>query len=466
MQLQSTSEAQPAARLDSRRRLEAERQKLASGTAAPGRSRSRTRTQNRRRRASSHRAAEPGGLIEAPGRSWQARRDAAREELAQLGARAAALKAHEEQRQSEAQVLREKHALLSGSATEAQCPLCGSSLSGHDQHRLLSEMEQQEAQLQCMEQANGEELAALSAQAQALRAEIATADKQLGNLPALQSRKAKLEASLEEAQQAAEALAHVAAASWRNARPGWNAPTSAWTFALSSQNWERNWRRLGYDATAHQDNRRALEQWAPFEEEKGRLVAAEENLRREHEHAAQIAQMHERTSQDCAGVVEQVSTLSDCLKRYDACAEELTVAERELRQARDRETHAGRLLGAARQKLDACQALQETCRVKTAERTLVLTEKAMVEELRVAFSKKGLQAMIIENALPEIEDEANAILFRMTDGRMRVKLDTQRETKDKDVVETLDITVSDEWGARPTSSSPAARPSASISPFG
>ena len=36
----------------------------------------------------------------------------------------------------------------------------------------------------------------------------------------------------------------------------------------------------------------------------------------------------------------------------------------------------------------------------------------------------------------------------MTDGPMRVKLDTQRETKDQNVVETLDITVSDEWGTR------------------
>ena len=57
--------------------------------------------------------------------------------------------------------------------------------------------------------------------------------------------------------------------------------------------------------------------------------------------------------------------------------------------------------------------------------------------------------MIIETAVPEIEEEANALLDKMTDGRMNVALETQKETKTKkDIVETLDIVISDELGAR------------------
>ena len=51
--------------------------------------------------------------------------------------------------------------------------------------------------------------------------------------------------------------------------------------------------------------------------------------------------------------------------------------------------------------------------------------------------------MIIENVIPELEDEANAILFRMTDGRMRVTL-IHSVRPEPEMVETLDITVSDE----------------------
>src|SRR5260221_6167789 len=41
-------------------------------------------------------------------------------------------------------------------------------------------------------------------------------------------------------------------------------------------------------------------------------------------------------------------------------------------------------------------------------------EKETYEELSLAFGKKGIQAMIIENAIPEIEDEANRLLDRLT----------------------------------------------------
>ncbi len=94
---------------------------------------------------------------------------------------------------------------------------------------------------------------------------------------------------------------------------------------------------------------------------------------------------------------------------------------------------------------------------KQKERKELTQEKETYEELSLAFGKKGIQAMIIENAIPEIEDEANRLLDRLTEGRMKVRLDTQKETKTKvqtesgkihATVETLDIIISDEMGER------------------
>jgi exonuclease SbcC len=51
-------------------------------------------------------------------------------------------------------------------------------------------------------------------------------------------------------------------------------------------------------------------------------------------------------------------------------------------------------------------------------------------------------------ALPEIEVEANRLLGRMTDNRMHLKFETQRASKKGDVIETLDINISDELGMR------------------
>ena len=70
-------------------------------------------------------------------------------------------------------------------------------------------------------------------------------------------------------------------------------------------------------------------------------------------------------------------------------------------------------------------------------------------DLQLAFGKKGVQALLIESAIPEIEDEANRLLSRMTDSRMHVRFETQREAKSgSSTIETLDILISDELGSR------------------
>ena len=58
--------------------------------------------------------------------------------------------------------------------------------------------------------------------------------------------------------------------------------------------------------------------------------------------------------------------------------------------------------------------------------------------------------MLIETVVPRLEDETNVLLGRMTDNRMNVKLETQREraSGQGDPRETLDILVSDELGPR------------------
>jgi len=55
---------------------------------------------------------------------------------------------------------------------------------------------------------------------------------------------------------------------------------------------------------------------------------------------------------------------------------------------------------------------------------------------------------MIEAAVPEIEASANALLSRMTSGRMHVRFNTQRETQAGDLRETLDIQIADELGTR------------------
>ena len=140
--------------------------------------------------------------------------------------------------------------------------------------------------------------------------------------------------------------------------------------------------------------------------------------------------------------------LAQELTRLPELATRLEGKSREVDELRGKEARARQVLGAAKQRLDYCMYLAKEKEKKLKERRQVAEEEAIYDELRLAFGKKGLQAMIIESSIPEIEDEANRLLARMTDGRMHVRFETQRETLKGDTVETLAIKIPDELGTR------------------
>lgn len=70
----------------------------------------------------------------------------------------------------------------------------------------------------------------------------------------------------------------------------------------------------------------------------------------------------------------------------------------------------------------------------------------LYKHLRTAFGKHGIPSLIIEQTLPEIEERANALLGRLTDGKMHVRLETLKDKKTGGTKETLDIIITDEQG--------------------
>jgi exonuclease SbcC len=135
-------------------------------------------------------------------------------------------------------------------------------------------------------------------------------------------------------------------------------------------------------------------------------------------------------------------------EQYTAILRDSAAKQRALDQLRHEDTLTKAQLGAAQQKLAALDDQAKLRDEKGRERQRLAEEKGLYDELREAFSKKGVPALMIEAAVPEIEAAANHLLSRMTDGRMHVRFNTQRETLAGDVRETLDIQIADELGTR------------------
>lgn len=133
-----------------------------------------------------------------------------------------------------------------------------------------------------------------------------------------------------------------------------------------------------------------------------------------------------------------LSNLTDELKRVENAYRQLQEQERELREDS----------GKIQESLHRCTQLEAEKEEKTKELRQTAEERSIYDELTIAFGKKGVQALIIEKALPEIEEEANRLLGKMTDNRMSFKIESQRDTKKGDTIETLDIKIADELGTR------------------
>jgi len=71
------------------------------------------------------------------------------------------------------------------------------------------------------------------------------------------------------------------------------------------------------------------------------------------------------------------------------------------------------------------------------------------QAIAIATSKDGIQALLIEEAIPEIEQEANHLLAKLTDNQAQLFIESLRDLKKGGTKETLDIKISDAAGVRP-----------------
>jgi exonuclease SbcC len=108
-------------------------------------------------------------------------------------------------------------------------------------------------------------------------------------------------------------------------------------------------------------------------------------------------------------------------------------------------------LGGIRQQLATIEQQKQNLTTKRQDAEAIRRTIRDLEQIQKAFGKDGVPAMLIEEAIPELEDQANAILSRLSDHTMSVSFPTQREFKDArraDKRETLDISISDGGSVR------------------
>jgi len=373
-------------------------------------------------------------------------REAAKDDLARIAEKQAELRVRNDGLRREMRTLRERIELL-GEA-DAQCPLCEQPLTREHRLELLDQIESEGKAKGDAYRANQGKVEELTEQASALEDQIAQSDRELRELSPLQRQAAALNERIEQGRQAVDEL--------EDARVALRALEERLTeedYALEGRTELKRVlteaEQLGYDAEAHEEARDAVSEGQVFAERKAQLETVHDRMEEERAGLERLTEAERRWQAELASARERRDVL---VQEREAVRERLQDArkvEDELQHMRAKEAEARQKLGAAQQRLAACEALKEQRADKLNQRETLAHKEAIYGDLRTAFSVRGVPAMIIEAAVPEIEAEANRLLSRMTDGRMHVRFDTQRQTKAGDVREALQIKISDELGTRP-----------------
>ena len=373
-------------------------------------------------------------------------REAAKDDLGRISERQAELSARNDGLRREMEALRERIELLR--EADAQCPLCEQPLTREHRLELLDRIEREGRAKGDAYRANQATIEDLTEQASALEGQIGQSDHELQELSPLQRQAAAIDQRVEQGRQAAEALKEV-----RGELRDLETRLDEEDYALKSraelEKVLEEAEQLGYDSEAHEEARKAVSEGQVYAERKAQLETVEERMEEERAGLERLAEAERRWQGELAAARERRAALAE---EREALRERLKGAravEEELQEMRAKEAQARQKLGAAQQRLAACEALEQQRADKVERKEALATEEAIYDDLRTAFGVRGVPAMIIEAAVPEIEAEANHLLSRMTDGRMNVRFDTQRETKAGDVREALEIQISDELGTRP-----------------
>ena len=171
-----------------------------------------------------------------------------------------------------------------------------------------------------------------------------------------------------------------------------------------------------------------------FENAQTRLNAATDRL-------TNLTERHGQTHR-------RLAELTEAINRAESTLEEADALEKTIAEMRSKREHLLRRHAILQSEIERCDALRSERDAVEKEIKSRKRDIRIYRELVTAFGKDGIQALIIEQAIPEIEEEANRILARLTDNRTQIALESLRDLKKGGTSETLDIKISDELGER------------------
>jgi exonuclease SbcC len=357
------------------------------------------------------------------------------------------LESNKIQLEQEIMEVQEKLNLLS-SQTEAKCPLCERELEREGLKLIEAKYTADRGSISDLLKSNQVNLTHQKTELASLEKEVFQLDSGLKrDSTSTQSKESILNQSISEAEEAGNQLTkerkRLAEIEEHLARKDF-----ATIEQKALEELEEELTRIDYDSQQHEEVRQHLIDLQHYKEPKRRLEDADKLIKQEKEAVSRAEGAIQELRHNLETDKQKRQGLGKELNQLPQLVGDLMKTETEYRRLTTQQKQAQETMWQVKEKLQHCSELERKKKEKGRLLAQVSREGEIYRDLAQAFGKKGVQALLIEMALPEIEVEADRLLGRMTDNRMHVKIEPQRQTKKGGLLETLDINISDELGTR------------------
>ena len=208
---------------------------------------------------------------------------------------------------------------------------------------------------------------------------------------------------------------------------------------------------LRYDAEWHVNTRQQVKDLEEFDDLYSKLIEAIKAIPVQQETMYTSQKMLTRLKEEVKTAKERMVDLEAELMASSSREADLAESETRYQELTEALSKAEVEKGIIEGRLIRYNELEAEVKRYEEFRRKLISEKTLYDDLAGAFGKNGIQALIIESAIPQLEIDANELMGRLTENRMFLKLQLQEGRRDVRTglpSEELDIKIADEIGTR------------------
>ena len=208
---------------------------------------------------------------------------------------------------------------------------------------------------------------------------------------------------------------------------------------------------IDYNPRRHNEVEKEIEDLTPFSELAGSLYTAEENLRHLKTSLSGNICAINKINNNIDKWQLELNTITEKVKLYSNTQNDINTCKNEINQFQEILSSNQFIRQKATLDLKNIATLENEIDLMASDVKTASEEANIYDELSAAFGKNGIQALMIERAVPQIQETANQLLTQLTDNRLSVKLELHEGRIDRLTgvrSEELYINISDEIGTR------------------